>query len=305
MMITTTTQNFGIEIELTGITREKAAQVIAEHFGKSFSHVGGGYDTYAARDSKGRKWKAMRDGSIRTERTTASGRLAIGGRAYSCEVVTPILQYEDLADVRAILGKLVKAGALANPSCGIHVHVDGANHTPESLTRLEEFTVGRQDLFYEALGIGARADRWCKKTSASLLKAMKDAPKTRDSLERVWYSDANDGYCGGIDHAHYNHTRYHGINLHAFFTKGTVEFRLFNGTTDADKVLSYVQFCLAMSAWAINAGDRMSYRDCSGYTAAQKERLMTSVLVNRLGMAGKEFKTARRILTEAFRGIAA
>ena len=306
MKITTNNQNFGIEIELTGVTREKAAQVIAEHFGKSFSHVGGGYGTYAARDSKGRKWKAMSDGSIRTERTTASGRLAIGGRDYSCEVVTPILQYEDLADVRAILVKLVQAGAVANESCGVHVHVDGANHTPASLTRLEEFAVGRQDLFYEALRIGARADRWCKKTPASLLKEMKNDPeKTADSLERIWYSSANDNYYGGIDHQHYNPTRYHGINLHAFFTKGTVEFRLFNGTTDADKVLSYVQFCLAMSAWAINAGDRMSYRDCSGYTAAQKERLMTSVLVNRLGMAGKEFKTARRILTEAFRGIAA
>jgi len=300
MTITTTTQNFGIEIELTGITRARAARIIAQHFGTDAQHSGGSYDTYAANDSKGRRWKAMSDGSIRTERKCGDS-LVSASHNYSCEVVTPILQYDDLADVRAILEKLVKAGALANPSCGIHVHVDGANHTPESLTRLEEFTVGRQDLFYEALGIGARADRWCKKTSASLLKAMKDAPKTRDDIERVWYSSANDDYCGGIDHAHYNRTRYHGINLHAFFTKGTVEFRLFNGTTDADKVLSYVQFCLAMSAWAINAGDRMSYRDCSGYTAAQKERLMTSVLVNRLGMAGKEFKTARRILTEAFR----
>ena len=300
MKITTNNQNFGIEIELTGITRARAARIIAQYFGTDTEHRGGSYDTYTAKDAKNRTWKAMSDASIRTERMIGNSRVS-ASPSYSCEVVTPILQYDDLADVRAILGKLVKAGALANSSCGIHVHVDGANHTPESLTRLEEFTVGRQDLFYEALGIGARADRWCKKTSASLLKAMKDAPKTRDDIERVWYSDANDGYCGGIDHAHYNYTRYHGINLHAFFTKGTVEFRLFNGTTDADKILSYVQFCLAVSAWAINAGDRMSYRDCSGYTAAQKERLMTSVLVHRLGMGGKEFKTARRILTEAFR----
>lgn len=300
MKITTNNQNFGIEIELTGITRARAARIIAQYFGTDTEHRGGSYDTYTAKDAKNRTWKAMSDASIRTERMIGNSRVSASPN-YSCEVVTPILQYDDLADVRAILGKLVKAGALANSSCGIHVHVDGANHTPESLTRLEEFTVGRQDLFYEALGIGARADRWCKKTSASLLKAMKDAPKTRDDIERVWYSDANDGYCGGIDHAHYNYTRYHGINLHAFFTKGTVEFRLFNGTTDANKILSYVQFCLAVSAWAINAGDRMSYRDCSGYTAAQKERLMTSVLVHRLGMSGKEFKTARRILTEAFR----
>ena len=301
MKITTNNQNFGIEIELTGITRARAARIIAQYFGTDTEHRGGSYDTYTAKDAKNRTWKAMSDASIRTERMIGNSRVSASPN-YSCEVVTPILQYDDLADVRAILGKLEQAGAVANESCGSHVHVDGANHTPASLTRLEEFAVGRQDLFYEALRIGARADRWCKKTPASLLKEMKNDPeKTADSLERIWYSSANDNYYGGIDHQHYNPTRYHGINLHAFFTKGTVEFRLFNGTTDADKVLSYVQFCLAMSAWAINAGERMSYRDCSGYTAAQKERLMTSVLVNRLGMAGKEFKTARRILTEAFR----
>lgn len=301
MTTTIQNQNFGIEIELTGITRARAARIIANHFGTESAHVGGSYDTYTATDTKGRRWKAMSDGSIRTERKSGDSLVSAMG-SYSCEVVTPILQYEDLADVRAILGKLVRAGAIANSSCGIHVHVDGANHTPESLTRLEEFAIGRQDLFYEALQIGARENRWCKKTSDTLLKAMKsDLAKTKDSLERIWYSRANDNYFGGIDHQHYNATRYHGINLHAFFTKGTVEFRLFNGTTDADKVLSYVQFCLAMSAWAINAGNRMSYRDCSGYTLAQKERLMTSVLVNRLGMTGSEFRTARRVLTEAFR----
>ena len=36
------TQTFGIEIELTGITREAAARVIAEYFGTSSYYVGGG-----------------------------------------------------------------------------------------------------------------------------------------------------------------------------------------------------------------------------------------------------------------------
>ena len=39
-------QYFGIEIELTGITREKAADVIARYFGTRSRHVGGSYDPY-------------------------------------------------------------------------------------------------------------------------------------------------------------------------------------------------------------------------------------------------------------------
>ena len=294
-------QNFGIEIELTGITRQNAAKVIANYFGTTSRYLGTYYQVYGATDRKGRTWKAMSDGSINCQ-VKRNGRIESAGSDYSCEIVSPILQYEDIEDLQNIVRELVKAGAMANTSCGIHVHVDGSNHTPESLTRLLNFATGRQDLFYEALQIGARENRWCHKISPELLKAMKAGGKeSKEAAERIWYSSANDGYTGTIDHQHYNPTRYHGINLHAFFTKGTVEFRLFNGTTHAGKIKAYIQFCLAMSGWAIETNDnRKFFKDCSGYTQEQKAALMMRVLVNRLGMKGPEFKTARLHLTSAF-----
>lgn len=305
MAITIQNQNFGVEIELTGITRENAAKTIAEYFGGTVRHIGTAYDTYGATDRKGRTWKAMSDASIKTT-VKVNGRQVSADRAYSCEVVTPILQYEDIEDLQNIVRALVANGAVANSSCGIHVHVDGANHTPQSLTRLLNFAIGRQDLFYEALQIGDRADRWCHKISRSLLSAMKnDSEKTNHSMEAIWYSRANDNYRGSINHEHYNETRYHGINLHAFFTKGTVEFRLFNGTTHAGKIKAYIQFCLAMSAWAIGAPDKMYYKSCASYTREQKATLMMNVLTRRLGMTGPEFKTARLHLTSAFTDSAA
>ena len=60
-------QNFGIEIELTGITRANAAKVIAAYFGTTSHYIGTYYRTYGATDLKGRIWKAMSDGSIRCQ----------------------------------------------------------------------------------------------------------------------------------------------------------------------------------------------------------------------------------------------
>lgn len=282
-------QKFGVEIELKNITRARAAKVIANYFGTQSSYAGTYYETYTATDRNGRTWKAMKDSSI----NDVSDR--------QCEIVTPILIYSDIEDLQNIVRLLRFEGARADSSCGIHVHVDGANHTPASLTRLLNFAIGRQDLFYEALEIKDRARTYCKKMSPELLKALKkDLEKTQWSMENIWYSSANDGYSEGISHEHYNATRYHGINLHAFFTKGTVEFRLFNGTTHAGKIKAYIQFCLAMSAWAINANDKMYYKSCANYTPEQKETLMMGVLTRRLGMVGSEFKTARLHLTSAF-----
>ena len=80
-------QNFGIEIELTGITRANAARVIADYYGTTTHYIGTYYQTYGATDRKGRTWKAMSDGSIRTQ-VKRDGRIVdTNNDSYSCEVV--------------------------------------------------------------------------------------------------------------------------------------------------------------------------------------------------------------------------
>lgn len=51
------TQKFGIEIELTGITRKKAADVIAEYFGTEKFYIGTYYQTYGAKTVKEERGK--------------------------------------------------------------------------------------------------------------------------------------------------------------------------------------------------------------------------------------------------------
>ena len=130
------------------------------------------------------------------------------------------LGYEDIELLQNIIRKLRENGAKSHSSCGIHIHVDGANHNANSLRKLVNFITARQDLIYEALEIETRADRWCKKLNSSLLTEMKkDKNLSKEKVEQIWYSSANDGYTGGISHEHYNHTRYHGVNLHSYFLR--------------------------------------------------------------------------------------
>ena len=43
-------QNYGIEIEFTGITRREAAKVVSDYFGTNYTYDGGSYDAYAVFD---------------------------------------------------------------------------------------------------------------------------------------------------------------------------------------------------------------------------------------------------------------
>ena len=285
-------QLFGVEVEMTGITREKAARLVAGVLGTTPSHPESNcYHTRTIADQAARKWKIMRDSSITPIRNDDTSEPL---DEYRVEFVTPPLNYSDIELLQNIIRKLQENGAKAHSSCGIHIHVDGANHTAVSLRRLVNFMTARQDLIYEALQIGDRESSWCHKLNKTLLDAMKkDKNLTKEKAEEIWYSRANDGYCGGIDHQHYNSTRYHGVNLHSFFTKGTVEFRLFNSTLHAGKIKAYIQFCLAVSAWAITSQEKIVFRSMDGYTPEQKVTIMRNILTHRLGLYGDEFKTCR------------
>lgn len=285
-------QLFGVEVEMTGITREKAARLVAGVLGTTPSHPESNcYHTRTIADQAARKWKIMRDSSITPIRNDDTIEPL---DEYRVEFVTPPLNYSDIELLQNIIRKLRENGAKAHSSCGIHIHVDGANHTAVSLRRLVNFMTARQDLIYEALQIGDRESNWCHKLNKTLLDAMKkDKNLTKEKAEEIWYSRANDGYCGGIDHQHYNSTRYHGVNLHSFFTKGTVEFRLFNSTLHAGKIKAYTQFCLAVSAWAITSQEKIVFRSMEGYSPEQKVTIMRNILTHRLGLYGDEFKTCR------------
>ena len=100
-------QNFGIEIEMTGLTRSAAARIIAGYFGTNATHVGGGYDAYTVRDAENRQWKVVSDSSIRCR--GRNNRAA--GRDYSVEFVSPICRYEDIETIQELVLKLRAGGA--------------------------------------------------------------------------------------------------------------------------------------------------------------------------------------------------
>ncbi len=58
------TRKFGIEIEMTGLTRSQAAKAMAKVLDGSVEHEGGSYDKYVVTDAKNRKWAIVYDGSI-------------------------------------------------------------------------------------------------------------------------------------------------------------------------------------------------------------------------------------------------
>lgn len=294
-------QTIGVEIEMNSITREKAAQIAADFFGTGRSQntaSRNGYSTWSAWDGDGREWKFQKDVSI------------AGPDSEKCELVTPILRYGDIETLQELIRRLRKAGAKSDYTrgCGVHIHIGAKGHTPQTLRNLANIMASHESLLKDALALDEyRVGRYCRPVDENFLKEVnKKKPKTMAKLADIWYTSQGEGYGRG---QHYNGSRYHMLNLHATFTKGTVEFRLFQFDAPSDGKLnglhagqlkSYIQLCLALSQMA------KEVRSASAKPQQNenpKYAMRTWLL--RLGFIGEEFATARDILTRRLSGDAA
>lgn len=294
-------QTIGVEVEMNNITRHQAAKLAAELFGTNhyeYTATRNRYETWSAWDSQGREWKFSRDVSIK------------GPDDQKCELVTPILNYNDIELLQDLCRKLRKAGAKSDATrgCGVHIHIGATGHTAQTLRNLANIMASHEELLAQSLKLDSyRMERYCRTVDTRFLdKVNRRKPKSMSALADIWYSSQDADW---DRNGHYNDSRYHMLNLHATFTKGTVEFRLFqfdvptaerrNGI-HAGQLKSYIQLCLALSQMA------KEVRTASP-KAQQNEnpKYAMRTWLLRLGFIGEEFATAREFLTKNLEGDAA
>ena len=291
-------QTIGVEIEMNNITRERAAKLAADYFGTGRyedTHRVNGYCTWSAWDAQGREWKFQKDVSIH------------GDDDHKCEMATPILTYDDMELLQELVRRLRHAGARSDATrgCGVHIHIGAKGHTPQTIRNLANIMASHEQLITKALNLDSeRMGHYCRPVNPEFLRRLnEEKPDTMAGLADVWYTSHG---ASGNRNSHYNSSRYHMLNLHATFTKGTLEFRLFQFDAPADgrmnglhagQLKSYIQLCLAMSELAKevrSASPKVHETDNPKYA-------MRCWLL-RLGFIGDEYKTARDLFTKRLEG---
>jgi len=281
---------FGIEIEGNNITREKAARTAARYFETDrYEYTAGrnGYDAWSAWDAQGREWKFQKDVSI------------TGPESQKCEMVSPILHYEDMELLQGVVRALRKAGMKSDYTrmAGVHVHISGEGHTPQTIRNLVNIMAAHESQLAKAIRIDRnRMNRYCRTVDPKFLEGVnRKKPRTMEELEDLWYQTQN---ADGNRYTHYNSSRYRVCNLHSFFHgHHTIEFRLFqfdcphdgkqNGM-HAGQVKSFIQLCLAINQLA-----KMVRTASPKPQQTDNEKYAMRCWMLRLGFIGDEFKTAR------------
>lgn len=212
-MTTISDLTFGVEIECNAVgSFDQTADVIRAAGSRADA------DTFhhAARNAPG-TWLVKRDGSLGRE-----------GR----EVVSPILRGpEGLVELHRVVSALQRAGHTADRTCGLHVHVGIAPFSPREIAGIAARYARHGRVIASTLAPSRSVNRYC---------AMPDAGHTQRAFESLPETIAlpSVGYAMGLG------SKYHTVNL-ATLTRGTIEFRQHQGSTNPDRIVSWVRFLLA------------------------------------------------------------
>lgn len=163
------------------------------------------------------------------------------------EVVSPpLLGQKGLDQIALVCSALKAGGAKTNDSCGLHVHHDAHDFTCTELRRLLAMMNIWEEVIFQSLPPERRINETCLPIEVDLEALAVPCDETCDSdcrIKGIWYSEDNRYDGTGIK---YCKTRYHGLNLHSFWTHGTIEFRYLPSTLMDKKINGWIGFTQAL-----------------------------------------------------------
>ncbi len=252
-----TDRTFGVEIEffgldyvITPVDNNIIKPYLISSRGKDGRHIADLCKDYklvlgTSRDT----WHFEQDSSVRGKGHTKHG----------AELISPILSgIEGLVQVYNAFRFLnAIAGIDIDKSCGMHVHhgVDPATYNCKQLQQLVRIVHHYEDRFYLLIPGDRKNAETCRPMEIDV-KAFLDVcdgdfGSSECRIKDLWYSLQNRYDANGGVNARYDKTRYHGLNLHSYWYRSTVEFRyhsaLLEKIDEAIQWIIFTQFLMELS----------------------------------------------------------
>ena len=224
-------RKFGIEVEYMGSIPAAVEALRAA----GLSSMSGQYGYVGHSDTE---WVVKADGSV-----------SRGG-----EMVSPPLNFDDpeqRSQVNKAIAALRSTGATTGEAAGIHIHVDASDLTAEQVACVARTFVKFEDIIYRLATSGWRSLRpggasYCKPLTQTQITGLSRA-KTKAQVYNAYFGRRiSEADVRNLHVSHSDAARYYGLNLQSWFYRGTIEFRVFNSSLNADRIQAYIAVCVAL-----------------------------------------------------------
>ena len=259
-------RSFGVEIEFFGLKYSVSAgdgQVIppykimnrnrgGELLPRIFQQRGIVLNGYAPSESPYEAWSFVLDDSIK----------GAGG----AELVSPILSgVKGLAQIYQAITLLREfPGILVNETCGFHVHhgVDPEKYGNPELFQLLRIVAIFESYIYHLLPENRRGADTCRPLEIDLYEWFRRNGSKREAplVKNLWYTPENRDDAKTPRQRRLHPTRYHGLNLHSYWYRGTVEFRYYPSVLEQpEELMQWIIFTQFLVEWGAGRRPELDY----------------------------------------------
>ena len=184
------------------------------------------------------------------------------------EYVTGVLQGDKGMKELDDICQAVNENCYVDRSCGVHVHIGGANFNRRFAILSVMLGQMMQTQLFKIQPKSRRANTYCKEIPEKYYQLRtvnkKEFPFTHKRMLRLlseYIANNTDGFgkanCkkSSNPHGHYSSTRYKWLNLNNFSYRDrgdTIEFRQHSGSLDYNKIRKWVLFCMSFVSFVEN-----------------------------------------------------
>ena len=145
-------KRYSIAMDMTGITRKRAAEILAETFKSDYKY---NFDSggYTIKDRRGRIWNLLPSDNIKAEKILNS-KIVGANYLYQIKLITPFFYANDFASMEELTKDLKTGGTLVNDTTKMSVILDvaGMEHKERYKTNLANLYKSKGILFQKAIG---------------------------------------------------------------------------------------------------------------------------------------------------------
>jgi len=209
------------------------------------------------------------------------------------EIVTSPSMGDRFLDDCSTLGETLKdCGAAISDECGLHVHADARDYHTADLRRLIILYSAVERAMFELVSRTRMGNRYCQPCGFKYLKMLegdgKGHKEFRKNLHVTLYDPDGDyqrepakvfgEHIASEKKAKYHQSRYYALNLHTYFFRKTVEFRLHEAHLNPEVFTNWSLFCGWITEKAYGLSERQMLELFTRHANGNGESLLREIL---------------------------
>ncbi len=161
-----------------------------------------------------------------------------------------------IKQIKEITTHLNNLDAMITDDCGFHLHIDARDYNFYDIAKLIKVYAVIEPIFFGMVPVKRTKSKYCLPCGDVYKKALESNGSnylgTKLQVIQNTYKDYNSNESRKTK---YNNARYNALNLHSWFYRGTIEFRLMPGTIDANMITMWGILWANILDWVLKASN--------------------------------------------------